>query len=67
MIYKLYFNTYLIYTREFQEANERLTAHWDFSGDPCPIEKYEMAIHRVDGLVVSPMEELPKGNCYVCM
>ena len=48
--------------REFIDNNEELAAHWEFSGDPCPVAKYEMAIQRVDGLVVSPMEEVSEGS-----
>ena len=38
--------------REFQDHNDRLSAHWDICGDPCPIEKFEWAIHKFDGTVV---------------
>lgn len=48
--------------RDFQDDNAGLSAHWDFSGDPCPIEKYEWTIHKFDGTIVLPMTELPEGN-----
>ncbi|KAI0215917.1 hypothetical protein LSAT2_032052 [Lamellibrachia satsuma] len=44
---------------EFQDHNDGLSAHWDVSGDPCPIEKFEWAIHKFDGTVVLNMTQLP--------
>ncbi|KAI0235602.1 hypothetical protein LSAT2_013879 [Lamellibrachia satsuma] len=44
---------------EFQDHNDGLSAHWDISGDPCPIEKFEWAIHKFDGTVVLNMTQLP--------
>ena len=48
--------------REFQDHNDGLSAHWDVSGDPCPIEKFEWAIHKFDGTVVLNMTQLPAGR-----
>ena len=55
----------LIVFRDFQDHIEGLSARWDFSGDPCPIEKYEWAIHRFDGTVILNMTELPAGRCTI--
>ena len=51
--------------RDFQDNNDGLSAHWDFSGDPCPIVRYHWAIHKFDGTVVLPMTDLLEGNVYV--
>ena len=50
------------YCRDVQGHNDGLSANWDFSGDPCPIEKFEWAIHKFDGTVVLNMTELPPGR-----
>ena len=52
----------LSHFREYQIHNTGLEANWDFSGDPCPIVRYEWEVRRFDGLVVLPMEELPEGK-----
>ena len=49
--------------REFQDHNDRLSAHWDTSGHPCPREKFEWAIHKFDGTVVLNITRLPAGMC----
>ncbi|XP_070573688.1 uncharacterized protein [Ptychodera flava] len=48
---------------DYQESNDVISGQWDFSGDPCPISKYEWSIMRFDGIVVQPMTELPGGRC----
>ena len=48
--------------RDLQGHNDGLSAHWHFSGDPCPIEKFEWAIHKFDGTVLVNMTELPAGR-----
>ena len=47
---------------EFQDHNDGLSAHWDVSGDPCPTDKLEWAIHKFDGTVVLKLTELPAGR-----
>ncbi|XP_066289112.1 uncharacterized protein [Branchiostoma lanceolatum] len=47
---------------DYQDHNEELSAHWNFSGDPCPISKYEWSILKVDGTVVQPLTVLPPGQ-----
>ncbi|XP_041378093.1 uncharacterized protein LOC121390363 [Gigantopelta aegis] len=37
---------------DFQTSTSSLSAMWDVSGDPCPVDKYEWAIERADGYVV---------------
>ncbi|XP_072048752.1 uncharacterized protein [Amphiura filiformis] len=37
---------------DFQSSLDELSASWDFSGDPCPISKYEWSVYRVDGELV---------------
>ncbi|XP_067658325.1 uncharacterized protein [Haliotis asinina] len=37
---------------DYQTSMTSMSAQWDVSGDPCPVVKYEWAIHRADGLVV---------------
>ncbi|XP_066289761.1 uncharacterized protein [Branchiostoma lanceolatum] len=49
---------------DYQDHNEELSAHWDFSGDPCPISKYEWSILKVDGTVVQPLTVVPPGQTY---
>eukprot|EP00058_Branchiostoma_floridae_P003025 XP_002588513.1 hypothetical protein BRAFLDRAFT_79466 [Branchiostoma floridae] len=49
-------------SRDYQDHNEELSAHWDFSGDPCPISKYEWSILKVDGTVMQPFTEVPPGQ-----
>ncbi|XP_071798137.1 uncharacterized protein [Asterias amurensis] len=39
-----------LYDLDYQTSLTELSASWDFSGDPCPIRKYERAIYRIDGL-----------------
>eukprot|EP00058_Branchiostoma_floridae_P000089 XP_002585577.1 hypothetical protein BRAFLDRAFT_111796 [Branchiostoma floridae] len=47
---------------DYQDHNEELSAHWDFSGDPCPISKYEWSILKVDGTVMQPFTVVPPGR-----
>ncbi|KAI8516746.1 hypothetical protein Bbelb_053270, partial [Branchiostoma belcheri] len=47
---------------DYQDHNEELSAHWDFSGDPCPISQYEWSILKVDGTVVQPFTVVPSGR-----
>ncbi|XP_078616233.1 uncharacterized protein LOC144884654 [Branchiostoma floridae x Branchiostoma japonicum] len=47
---------------DYQDHNEELSAHWDFSGDPCPISKYEWSILKVDGTVMQPFTDVPPGQ-----
>ncbi|XP_078697384.1 uncharacterized protein LOC144925295 [Branchiostoma floridae x Branchiostoma belcheri] len=47
---------------DYQDHNEELSAHWDFSGDPCPISQYEWSILKVDGTVVQPFTVVPSGQ-----
>ncbi|XP_077992165.1 uncharacterized protein LOC144446291 [Glandiceps talaboti] len=49
---------------DYQENSELLSGQWDFSGDPCPIQKYEWSIMGFDGSVVQPMTELPNAQTY---
>ncbi|XP_035697583.1 uncharacterized protein LOC118430698 [Branchiostoma floridae] len=49
---------------DYQDHNEELSANWDFSGDPCPISKYEWSILKVDGTVMQPFTEVPSGQTY---
>ncbi|XP_070572594.1 uncharacterized protein [Ptychodera flava] len=49
---------------DYQESNDVISGRWDFSGDPCPISKYEWSIMRFDGTVVQPMVELPDGQSF---
>ncbi|KAI8516764.1 hypothetical protein Bbelb_053450 [Branchiostoma belcheri] len=49
---------------DYQDHNEELSAHWDFSGDPCPISQYEWSILKVDGTVVQPFIAVPPGQEY---
>ncbi|XP_078695732.1 uncharacterized protein LOC144924477 [Branchiostoma floridae x Branchiostoma belcheri] len=49
---------------DYQDHNEELSAHWDFSGDPCPISQYEWSILKVDGTVVQPFTAVPPGQEY---
>ncbi|XP_035700080.1 uncharacterized protein LOC118432563 [Branchiostoma floridae] len=49
---------------DYQDHNEELSAHWDFSGDPCPISKYEWSIIKVDGTVIQPFVDVPPGQTY---
>ncbi|XP_022100316.1 uncharacterized protein LOC110984425 [Acanthaster planci] len=39
---------------DFQTSLHEMSAAWDFSGDPCPITKYEWAIYRVDNQEIQP-------------
>ena len=48
--------------RDYQGHNDGISAHWDFSGDPCPIVKYQWSVHRMDGLEVLPVSDLLPGN-----
>ncbi len=43
---------------DFQTSLTELSASWDFSGDPCPIRKYEWAIYRIDGVESQPMTDV---------
>ncbi|XP_066275501.1 uncharacterized protein [Branchiostoma lanceolatum] len=47
---------------DYQDHNEELSAHWDFSGDPCPISQYEWGILKVDGTVIQPFTVVPPGQ-----
>ncbi|CAH1239174.1 HEG1 [Branchiostoma lanceolatum] len=47
---------------DYQAHNEELSAHWDFTGDPCPISKYEWSIMKVDGTVIQPSTAVPRGQ-----
>lgn len=39
--------------RDIQTDPATIMAGWDTSGDPCPATKYEWAIERLDGKVIS--------------
>ncbi|XP_038062441.1 uncharacterized protein LOC119732930 [Patiria miniata] len=39
---------------DFQTSLHEMSASWDFSGDPCPMKKYEWAIYRIDGQEIQP-------------
>ncbi|XP_022102001.1 uncharacterized protein LOC110985344 [Acanthaster planci] len=43
---------------DFQTALQELSAAWDFSGDPCPMKKYEWAIYRIDGQEIQPLTDV---------
>ncbi|XP_078578634.1 uncharacterized protein LOC144863382 [Branchiostoma floridae x Branchiostoma japonicum] len=49
---------------DYQERTDQLAATWDFSGDPCPIVKYEWSIVRVDEHVLQPLTVVPDGQTY---
>ncbi|CAH1258771.1 JAG1 [Branchiostoma lanceolatum] len=49
---------------DYQERTDQLAATWDFSGDPCPIVKYEWSIVRVDEHVLQPLTVVPEGQTY---
>ena len=51
-----------ILNRQYQEDNTELYASWDFTGDPCPVVRYELEIRRFDGVVVLPRETVPQGK-----
>ncbi len=48
---------------DFQASLTDLSASWDFSGDPCPIRKYEWAIYRIDGVESQPLTDV--GGNYI--
>ena len=52
---------------DFQASLQELSASWDFSGDPCPIKKYEWAIYRIDGQEVQPLTDVKGNNTHVVM
>ena len=56
------YNHAVLVCSEFQDHNDGLSAHWDVSGDPCPTDKLEWAIHKFDGTVVLKLTELPAGR-----
>ncbi|XP_078664148.1 uncharacterized protein LOC144907219 [Branchiostoma floridae x Branchiostoma belcheri] len=43
---------------DYQTSLDELQASWDFSGDPCPIVKYEWSIGRVDEAVIQPYTDV---------
>ncbi|KAI8485717.1 hypothetical protein Bbelb_365510, partial [Branchiostoma belcheri] len=43
---------------DYQTSLDELQASWDFSGDPCPIVKYEWSIGRVDEAVIQPFTDV---------
>ncbi|KAI8510725.1 hypothetical protein Bbelb_116410, partial [Branchiostoma belcheri] len=47
---------------DYQERTDQLAATWDFSGDPCPIVKYEWSIVRVDEQVLQPLTAIPEAT-----
>ena len=51
-----------ILNRQYQEDNTELYASWDFTGDPCPVVRYELEIRRFDGVAVLPRETVPQGK-----
>ena len=55
-------HVFSVFSREFIESNERLSAHWDFSGDPCPVKEYMMTVQRMDGTVAVPAAKVPPGT-----
>ncbi|XP_066299088.1 uncharacterized protein [Branchiostoma lanceolatum] len=46
---------------DFQSHNDEISAHWDFSGDPCPSVRTEWSVVRLDGLEIWPLTELSPG------
>ncbi|XP_066298079.1 uncharacterized protein [Branchiostoma lanceolatum] len=46
---------------DFQSHNDEISAHWDFSGDPCPSARTEWSVVRLDGLEIWPLTELSPG------
>ncbi|XP_078585863.1 uncharacterized protein LOC144867674 [Branchiostoma floridae x Branchiostoma japonicum] len=47
---------------DFQNHNEEMSAHWDFSGDPCPSIQTEWSVVRLDGFEILPLTELSPGE-----
>ena len=48
--------------RDFQDFNDEISGNWDFSGDPCPVSKYEWSVKRLDGTNILPFTAIPKGE-----
>lgn len=46
-------DTFFLFYRDIQTDPATIMAGWDTSGDPCPATKYEWAIERLDGKVIS--------------
>ena len=53
--------TYVFCCSAFQDNNDGLAAHWDFTGDPCPVDVFEWGIFKFDGTVIVNMTTLPPG------
>ncbi|CAH1783352.1 unnamed protein product, partial [Owenia fusiformis] len=49
---------------DYQKDREQLTATWNFSGDPCPMESYTWSIKRLDSTVFMKPEQLPEGQLF---
>ncbi|KAK3104702.1 hypothetical protein FSP39_008103 [Pinctada imbricata] len=47
---------------DFQTDPSTIMAQWDVSGDPCPVVKYEWAIQRLDGVVISDFLDTSMGT-----
>ncbi|XP_035698714.1 uncharacterized protein LOC118431579 [Branchiostoma floridae] len=47
---------------DYQSHNEEMSAHWDFSGDPCPPVRTEWSVVRLDGMEIWPLTELDPGT-----
>ncbi|XP_038050728.1 uncharacterized protein LOC119723897 [Patiria miniata] len=43
---------------DFQTSLHEMSASWDFSGDPCPMKKYEWAIYRIDEQEIQPLTDV---------
>nr|XP_006820036.1 PREDICTED: uncharacterized protein LOC102804939 [Saccoglossus kowalevskii] len=47
---------------DYQNDNTQIYGKWNFSGDPCPIIKYEWTIVRFDETVIQPFTLVPDAN-----
>ena len=54
--------TFLGCHRDYQYEDDRLSAHWDLSGDPCPVVAFNWTVHKYDGTVAAPSQGLPLGS-----
>lgn len=56
--------TFLYISRDFQDHADAIYANWDFSGDPCPVTRFQWSVHRFDDMIMVETEDLPKSMKY---
>ena len=52
----------MLFHRATQVDTTRISANWDFMGDPCPIDTYDWTVHGVDGSVVRDIQMFQGGK-----